>query len=497
MTETRIKTYGNHIDGEWVEAASGENFEDRNPANGELIATYARSGKEDVDRAVEAARGAFERWRLFPAPKRGEILYRVAGLMAERKEDFARAMSREMGKVLAEARGDVQEGIDMAFFAAGEGRRMLGDTVPAELPDKFAMSLRMPIGVVGLITPWNFPVAIPSWKSFPALVAGNTVVLKPAEDAPDCARLFTELLLDAGLPEGVYNTVFGYGEEAGTALVEHSDVAGISFTGSTAVGIAIAREAHKTHKKVATEMGGKNAIILLDDADVDLAVEGSVWSAFGTAGQRCTAASRMIVHTAVLDEFTEKFVAAAEGLTLGDPLDESVDVGPLVNETQLERVSGYMDVAEGEGAKLLCGGERATGGDLDRGYFFRPTIWGGVRHDMRVAQEEIFGPAIGIIPVSSYEEAVKVNNGTPYGLSSAIFTQNVNTAFKAMRDLYTGITYVNAGTIGAEIQLPFGGTKATGGHREVGQQALDSFTEWKSVYVDYSGKLQKAQIDEI
>ena len=497
MTEVRARTYGNHIGGEWLEAASGETFEDRNPANGELIATYARSGSEDVDRAVRAARKAFESWRLYPAPKRGEILYRVGQLMAERKEDLARAMSREMGKVLAEARGDVQEGIDMAFFAAGEGRRMLGDTVPAELPDKFAMSLRMPIGVVGLITPWNFPIAIPSWKSFPALVAGNTVILKPAEDAPECARLFTELLLEAGLPEGVYNTVFGHGEEAGAALVEYPDVAGVSFTGSTAVGISIAREAHKTHKKVATEMGGKNAIILMDDADVDLAVEGSVWSAFGTAGQRCTAASRMIVHEAVLDEFTEKFVNAAERLKLGDPLDESVDVGPLVNEAALEKVSGYMDVAEGEGARLLCGGERATDGELDKGHFFKPTIWADVKPDMRIAQEEIFGPAIGIIRVSSYEEAVRVNNGTPYGLSSAIYTKDVNTPFRAMRDLYTGITYVNAGTIGAEIQLPFGGTKATGGHREVGQQALDSFTEWKSVYVDYSGRLQKAQIDEI
>ena len=497
MAQTRAKTHGNHIGGEWTGAASGETFENRNPASGEIIATYARSGAEDVDRAVIAARAAFERWRLYPAPRRGEILYRVGQLMAERKEDFARAMSREMGKVLVEARGDVQEGIDMAFFAAGEGRRMLGDTVPAEMPDKFAMSIRMPIGVVGLITPWNFPVAIPSWKTFPALVAGNTIVLKPAEDAPECARLFTELLLDAGLPDGVFNTVYGYGEEAGQALVEHPGVAGVSFTGSTAVGISIAREAHKTHKKVATEMGGKNAIILMDDADVALAVEGSVWSAFGTAGQRCTAASRLIVHERVLDEFTEKFVTAAKQLTLGDPLDESVDVGPLVNETQLSRVSDYMDVALDEGARLLLGGERASGDTLDNGHFFRPTIWGGARANMRIAQEEIFGPAIAIIPVSSYEEAVEVNNGTPYGLSSAIFTQNVNTAFKAMRDLYTGITYINAGTIGAEIQLPFGGVKATGGHREVGQQALDAFTEWKSIYVDYSGKLQKAQIDEV
>ncbi len=312
MTETRTRTIGNFIGGGVEAAASGEWFENRSPTDGELIGLYARSDREDVDRAVEGAREAFEGWRLYPAPKRGEILYRAGGLMAERKEEFARAMSREMGKVLSEARGDVQEGIDMAFFAAGEGRRMLGDTVPAELPEKFAMSIRMPIGVVGLITPWNFPVAIPSWKSFPALVAGNTVVLKPAEDAPECARLFTQLLLDAGLPEGVFNTVFGLGEEAGAALVEHPDVAGVSFTGSTAVGVSIAREAHRTHKKVATEMGGKNAIILMDDADVDLAVEGAVWSAFGTAGQRCTAASRLIVHERVLDEFTNKLVRAAE-----------------------------------------------------------------------------------------------------------------------------------------------------------------------------------------
>ncbi|QIN78627.1 aldehyde dehydrogenase family protein [Rubrobacter marinus] len=497
MTETRARSVGNHIGGEVREAASGGWFENRSPTDGELLGLYARSGAEDVGRAVEKARAAFEGWRLYPAPKRGEILYRAGALMAERKEEFARAMSREMGKVLSEARGDVQEGIDMAFFAAGEGRRMLGDTVPAELPEKFAMSIRMPIGVVGLITPWNFPVAIPSWKSFPALVAGNTIVLKPAEDAPECARLFTQLLLDAGLPEGVFNTVFGLGEEAGAALVEHPGVAGVSFTGSTAVGVSIAREAHRTHKKVATEMGGKNAIILMDDADVDLAVEGAVWSAFGTAGQRCTAASRLIVHERVLDEFTEGLVRAANALKLGDPLDEGTDVGPLVNEEALRKVSGYVEVAKEEGATLLCGGERATEGDLSKGNFFRPTIWGGVDPGMRIAQEEIFGPAVCVIPVSSYEEAVRVNNGTPYGLSSAIYTRDVNTAFRAMRDLYTGINYVNAGTIGAEIQLPFGGTKATGGHREVGQQALDSFTEWKSIYVDYSGKLQKAQIDEV
>jgi acyl-CoA reductase-like NAD-dependent aldehyde dehydrogenase len=490
------KTFQNYIAGEWRDAASGETFESTSPANGEAIGTFPLSGEQDVNAAVESATSAFEEWRLVPAPKRGEILFRFGELLKGEKEELAQLMAREMGKVLAEARGDVQEAIDMAYYMGGEGRRLFGQTTPSELRDKFQMSVRMPIGVIGVITPWNFPIAIPSWKTLPALVAGNTVVFKPATDTPTLGQRYVELLLEAGLPTGVLNIVHGGGGAVGEALVRHPDVRVISLTGSRETGVAVLKAAADGLKHVHLELGGKNAIIVLDDADLDLAVDGIVWSAFGTSGQRCTAASRVIVQRGIYDELQSKLVAAAESLRLGLGWDEVTDVGPVINQRSLDKIHSYTEIGKDEGAKLLTGGEVASGNGLEKGFYYRPTIFGEVEPGMRIAQEEIFGPTTALIPVESFDEAIQAANGVKYGLSSSIFTRDVNKAFRAMRDLDTGITYINAGTIGAEVHLPFGGTKDTGnGHREAGQAALDVFTEWKSIYVDYSGRLQKAQID--
>ncbi|MGZ4291878.1 MAG: aldehyde dehydrogenase family protein [Gaiellaceae bacterium] len=467
-------------------------FESLNPSTGEVIDTFPRSTADDVDRAVAAARAAWEEWRLVPAPERGNILFRFAQILEQSKPELSDLMTREMGKVKAEAGGDVQEAIDMSYYMGGEGRRLFGQTTPSELRDKFMMSVRMPVGVVGAITPWNFPIAIPAWKLCPALVCGNTVVLKPAEDTPLLAQRFVELLYEAGLPEGVVQIVHGYGEEAGDALVRHPDVPVITFTGSRETGVLVTKNAADELKHVHLELGGKNAIIVMDDADLDLAVDGIVWSAFGTAGQRCTAASRVIVHRAVYDALQSKLVARAEKMRIGAPWEDDTEIGPVINETAVEKIHSYTEIGKDEGAKLLTGGERVEG----HGFYYRPTVFADVAPQMRIAQEEIFGPTTALIPVESFEDAVKAANSVRYGLSSSIFTRDVNKAFKAMRDLQTGITYINAGTTGAEVHLPFGGMKQTGnGHREAGQAALDVFTEWKSVYVDYSGKLQRAQID--
>jgi acyl-CoA reductase-like NAD-dependent aldehyde dehydrogenase len=490
------KTFKNYVGGEWVDAASGDTFESTSPANGDTIGVFPKSGPEDVDRAVAAAKAAYEDWRLVPAPKRGEMLFRFAQLLTEHKDELTELMSREMGKVLAEAGGDVQEAIDMSFYMGGEGRRLYGQTTPSELRDKFNMSVRMPIGVVGVITPWNFPIAIPSWKIAPALVAGNTVVFKPATDTPLLGERFVELLAEAGVPAGVVNIVHGGGGAVGDALVRHPDVPVITLTGSRETGVEVMRNAADELKRVHLELGGKNAIIVLDDADLDLAVDGIVWSAFGTSGQRCTAASRVIVHRRVYGTLASRLVGAVERLRLGVGWDEGTDIGPVINGRALEKIHSYTEIGRKEGADLLTGGEVASGNGLDKGFYYRPTVFGDVRPDMRIAQEEIFGPTTALIPVDSFEEAIAAANGVRYGLSSSIFTRDVNKAFRAMRDLDTGITYINAGTIGAEVHLPFGGTKDTGnGHREAGQAALDVFTEWKSIYVDYSGKLQRAQID--
>ena len=498
MALVGAKTFKNFVGGEWVDSTTGETFESLSPATGETLGVFPKSGPEDVDRAVAAAKAAFEDWRLVPAPERANVLYRFAGLLADEKADLTDLMSHEMGKVKAEAGGDVQEAIDMSLYMAGEGRRLFGHTTPSELRDKFMMSVRMPIGVVGAITPWNFPIAIPSWKIAPALVCGNTVVFKPATDTPLLGERFVELLAEAGLPPGVLNIVHGGGGAVGDRLVKHPDVRVITLTGSRETGVEVMRNAAEGLKHVHLELGGKNAIIVLDDADLDLAVEGIVWSAFGTSGQRCTAASRVIAHERVYDELQSRLVARAEKMRIGPGWDDDTDLGPVINREALDKIHSYTQIGRDEGAELLTGGEVASGNGLDKGFYYRPTVFGEVEPGMRIAQEEIFGPTTALLRVSSFEEAVRVANGIEYGLSSAIFTRDVNQAFRAMRDLQTGITYINAGTTGAEVHLPFGGTKATGnGHREAGQAALDVFTEWKSIYVDYSGKLQRAQIDNV
>ena len=490
------RTYQLFIAGEWVDSVSGRTFESVNPADRrDVIGRFQAGNAADTGMAIRAAEMALPRWKATPAPKRGEILYRFAELMAQHKERLSRAMTREMGKVLAEARGDVQEGIDIAYLMAGEGRRMFGDTVPSELPDKWAMSVRQPIGVAGIITPWNFPVAIPCWKSMPALVTGNTVVIKPASDTPHCATLVVELMAEAGFPPGVVNLVTGSGADVGDAIVESPDVPVISFTGHSSTGKSIAERAARRLKRVSLELGGKNAVVVLKDADLDLATDGILWSAFGTTGQRCTACSRVIVEKPVVEPLLERLEARAKKLRLGSGLDDATDVGPLINPAAVEKVGGYIDVGRGEG-ELVLGGAPATEGDLVHGNFFAPTIFTGVMPMARIAQEEIFGPVLSVVPVDDYQGAVTALNQTRYGLSSAVFTRDVNMAFRAMRDFETGIVYVNAGTTGAETHLPFGGWKETGnGHREAGHAALDSYTEWKSIYVDFSGRLQRAQID--
>jgi aldehyde dehydrogenase (NAD+) len=495
--EQDVPAFGNFIGGEWRPAESGRTFESRNPAdNRDLVGRFAQSDAADVAAAVRAAEDALPAWRAMPAPKRGEIMYAFAALLGQHKERLAQAMTREMGKVLAEARGDVQEGVDIAYLMAGEGRRMFGDTTPSELPNKWAMSIRQPIGVAGIITPWNFPIAIPCWKMTAALITGNVVVLKPASDTPHCAALLVELMHEAGFPEGVVNMVTGSGEEVGIPLVENPDVNVISFTGNGDTGRDIAVRAGRRLTRLSLELGGKNAIAVMADADLDLAVDGILWSAFGTTGQRCTACSRLVVDEQVADDLVGRLVDRAKAMRLGSGLEASTDVGPLINSRAVERVAGYVGVGEEEGARVVVGGSSATEGDLRHGTFFSPTILDRVRCMDRVAQEEIFGPVLSVIRVSGYEEAAETVNATRYGLSSSIYTRDTNTAFRAMRDFTTGIVYVNAGTIGAETHLPFGGMKQTGnGHREAGHAALDTFTEWKSIYVDYSGRLQRAQID--
>jgi len=489
--------HGNFISGEWMKARSGKTFENRNPADiGEVLGVFADSGPEDVERAIGAAREAFPLWKALPAPKRGEILYRAAEILLRRKEDFSRDMTQEMGKVLDETRGDVQEAIDMTYYMAGEGRRQFGQTTPSEMPSKFQMSVRQPVGIAGLITPWNFPMAIPSWKMMPALILGNTVVIKPATDTPLSVVNLVRALEEAGLPKGVVNMVTGSGSQVGSPLMHHKDVGIVSFTGSTGVGRKVSEACAPAFKHCHLEMGGKNVIMVMDDAKLDLAVDGAVWGGFGTTGQRCTAASRVVIHKGVYREFTDRFVARVKALKVGNGLDPRVQMGPCVNESQRATVESYVEIAKGEGAKLLAGGHRLDKGEHAQGYFHEPTVFGDCDARMRVSCEEIFGPVVSLIPVSSLGEAIEVGNSVEYGLSASIYTQDINKAFTAMREMYTGIFYVNAPTIGAETHLPFGGTKNTGnGHREACVQALDVFSEWKSIYIDYSGVLQRAQID--
>ncbi|MDJ0521627.1 MAG: aldehyde dehydrogenase family protein [Planctomycetota bacterium] len=492
-----MTTARNFIDGEWVEAGS-DGIEMFDPATGELIGTAPRGGKAEIDAAVAAAKAAFPAWSETPAPKRGEILFRAAQIMESRKEELGRLVTREMGKVKVEALGDVQEAIDMAYYIAGEGRRLFGNTTPSELPNKICFTLREPIGVCGLIAPWNFPIAIPSWKSLPALICGNTVVFKPSEETGGCLTAYVECLLEAGVPAGVVNIVNGTGEEAGDALVKHPDVPVISMTGSTETGRIVSKNAADMLKHVHVELGGKNGIIVMDDADLDFAVQAILWSAYGTSGQRCTAGSRIIVHDKVHDALLDKLAKAAAAQTVGHGWDDAVEVGPVVRPSALEKIERYVKIGQEEdGARLVTGGARPDlPSELAGGWYFQPTVFADVTPDMRIAQEEIFGPVTALIRVNDLDEAIRVHNGTRYGLSGAIITRDLAASMKAMRALQTGIVYLHNGTIGAEVHLPFGGMKATGnGHREAGITGIDFYSEQKTVYIDYSGGLQRAQID--
>jgi acyl-CoA reductase-like NAD-dependent aldehyde dehydrogenase len=491
-----MKEYGLYINGEWVKASSGKTFETKNPANGETLAVFPEGARADVIRAIEVARKTFPQWKGFPPPKRGEILLRAAALMRRRKDELGALVTKEMGKVIAEGKGDVQEAIDFLEYIAGEGRRLLGETTPSELPDKICLTLRQPIGVVGCITPWNFPTAVPCWKLGAALISGNTIVYKPATLTPFCAARLVEILEEAGLPPGVLNMVTGPASTVGEEIVQNPLIRAVSFTGSVEAGKDIYSKASRMLKRVGLELGGKNPQIIMQDAILDLAVEGALFGAFGTAGQRCTATSRLIVQEKVYDEVKERLLSRTQALTVGDPLDPKVDVGPLASKEQEEKVLKYIEIGKEEGAKPLCGGKKLTEGKYDKGFFIAPTIF-EARHGMRITREEIFGPVLSLMKVKDYEEAVAVANDVPYGLSSSIYTSNVNLAFRAMQDLEAGVTYINAPTIGAEVHLPFGGVKNTGnGAREAGTEAVHEFTEVKAVFVDYSGRLQKAQITE-
>lgn len=492
-----MKAFLNFIDGKWVGSSGNNTFEDRNPADWrEVVGQFPLSTQEDLDKAVNSARKGFEEWRKVPAPKRGDILKRVGDILSAKKEELANLMTREMGKVLEETRGDVQEGIDTAYYAAGEGRRLFGKTVPSELQNKFAATIRRPIGVVAAITPWNFPLAIPTWKIFPALLCGNAVVFKPASDTPAMGSRFVEILLEAGLPPRTIQLVHGSGDVIGKGIVDHPGINAVSFTGSTEVGKEITIRAGATLKRVSLEMGGKNAQIVMSDADLDLAIDGVLWGAFGTTGQRCTATSRLVLHKEIHDIFIEKLLARVKTVTLGNGLLPSTKVGPLINESARKRVLKYIEIGKSEGAKLIYGGEIPSDSKLSNGWFLTPTIFTSVTPSMRIAKEEIFGPVLSVMSCSSLEDGIKIMNDVEYGLSSSIYTKNVNSALYAINEIDAGITYVNGPTIGAEAHLPFGGVKSTGnGHREGGWQVFEFFSEVKTVYIDYSGRLQRAQID--
>jgi aldehyde dehydrogenase (NAD+) len=491
------KNFQNFIAGAWSEPASGERFENRNPADTrDLIGRFPLSNAADVDRAVASAARGFELWRRTPAPARGDVLRRVGDLLVQRKEEIADLMTREMGKPLTETRGDVQEGIDTAYYAATIGRQLSGRTVPSEMPNKWAMSFRRPIGVAGIVTPFNFPLAIPTWKMFPALVCGNACVFKPAEDVPHTGHVLVEIMLEAGLPPEVIQLVHGLGEDVGAAIVAHPGVPVVSFTGSTETGRLVGETCGRLHKRLSLEMGGKNAMIVMDDADLDLALDGVLWGAFGTTGQRCTATSRLILQSGVHDEFLSRLIDRARAMKLGDGRKKGTDVGPLIHESSRTKVERYVDIGQEDGADLVCGGRRAEAKGLEHGFFFEPTIFARVEQGMRIEQEEIFGPVLSVIRVADADEAFRVNNGVAYGLSSSLYTRDVSLAFRAFNELDNGITYINAPTIGAEAHLPFGGVKQTGnGHREGGWEVYEFYSETKVGYCDFSGALQRAQID--
>lgn len=485
-----MDTYRNFIGGKWIESSSSKVSTNINPANtGDIIGEGRQATRGEARAAVEAAADAFHAWRKTPAPTRGKIVARAARLFEENKEELAQILTREEGKTISESRGELQRSINVAEFCAGESRRMNGETILSELPSNFAYTIKQPLGVVACVTPWNFPVAIPVWKIAPALVAGNTVVFKPATITPATAVRIVEIFEEAGIPPGVLNLILGSGSEAGDEIIGHPAVKAVSFTGSNGVGIRLYEQVSRRGGKCQCEMGGKNPVVILEDADMDLTVESTAQGAFGSSGQRCTATSRAIVVNEVADEFVDRIVKRAESMRLGDGIDPQTEMGPSVDESQFNTVLSYLNIGREDGAKLLCGGERATGNGLDKGYFVKPTVFDHVTPDMRIAREEIFGPVLSVLRVKNFEEAMQVANDTEFGLSSSIFTNDAARIFRFVDEIETGMTHINSPTTGGEAHIPFGGVKGTGiGDREQGSTALDFYTELKVVYVDYTGR---------
>lgn len=497
MTTVMTKSFKNYIGGQWIDAVSGNTFENRNPSNiDQVLGIYPRSNREDVDKAVSAAKKAFQEWKNYSPVERGALIHKAGELLLARKEELARVISAENGKTVIGAMGDVQSGIDMAFYVAGEGRRWYGKTTHSGLRKRFAMTKRYPIGVVGVITSWNFPMAITCWKTFPALLCGNTVVLKSEENTPETNYHFVKILEEAGFPKGVLNLIHGFGSEAGEALTLHPDVSMVSFTGSSNTGKIIAKNCTGRLAKVSLELGGKNAVIVMDDANIDLAVDGVICGAFSISGQRCTATGRVIVHENIYDEFMEKLIAKTKKQKLGQGSDTSSDITPLISKKQCDRVLGYIQRAQEAGATLITGGNQLTGGVYDRGYYIEPTIFENVTSDMEIARDEVFGPVLVVFKVVSYEEAITLHNQAPYGLSASLFTQDVTKSFSFFDDIETGVCYINGPTFGSEPHMPFGGVKISGlGYREAGWAAIEAFSEVKTLYVDYSAKIQNVQFE--
>ena len=491
-----METYRNYIGGEWVASRSSKTAPNVNPADTDDVLGEVRlSTREEARSAVEAAAEAFRAWRATPAPQRGRVVARFARLLEDRKEELAALLTREEGKTLAESRGEIQRAANVADFCAGEARRMNGETIQSELPANFAYTVKQPHGVVACVTPWNFPVAIPVWKIAPALVAGNTVVFKPATITPATAVRLVELLAEAGVPKGVLNLVLGSGSEAGDEIVNHRAVRAVSFTGSNEVGVGLYEQCARRGAKVQCEMGGKNPVVVMEDADMNLAVESTVQGAFGSAGQRCTATSRAIVVDRVADNFIERVIQRAETMRVGPGSDPQTEMGPLVDSNQFKSVLRYVDAGREDGASLVCGGEPADGAGLRKGYFVKPTVFVGVTPDMRIAREEIFGPVLSVMRVRDFDEAMRWANDSEYGLSSSIFTNDAARIFRFVDEIETGMTHVNSPTTGGEAHIPFGGIKATGvGEREQGSTALDFYTELKVVYVDYTGRRREGNL---
>lgn len=484
-----MKKLNNFIAGQWTDTATGRRIQDLNPADtSDVIAEAPSSSSAEAAAACEAAAHAFEGWRNTPAPVRGQVLYRVQRRMEQRKEELAEALTREEGKTIAESRGEVQRAINVVEFFAGQGRRITGDTIPSELPNNFCYTVKQPVGPVAVITPWNFPVAIPIWKIAPALVCGNSVVFKPASLTPLTAALIVEIFDESGLPPGVLNLIYGGGREVGDTVVKHPAIQAVSFTGSNDVGVGLYTAAAQRGIKCQCEMGGKNPIVILGDADLELAVESTIQGAFGSTGQRCTATSRAIVEEGIANEFVERLHARAASLVVGNGLDPKTNIGPSVDDKQLDTVLEYVGVGRSEGAKLVRGGERIRDSGLDRGFFVAPAIFDNVTPDMRIAQEEIFGPVLSVIRAPDAKSALRVANGVKFGLSASVYTNDVAAMFRFVDQLEAGIIHVNSPTVGGEAHIPFGGMKATGvGLREMGTVAVDFYTELKVVYVDYTG----------